>query len=267
MKNSHLLLASIFMLTQLLYADTDQIQQDSQSKIKAASLQATCSINIMKETLSYANKEKNFNPDEFSSTFKKLYDECNTFINNSEQSKLSENAWLNKKFREINTLQKDNETRNCLNQAMIQLKEFGLAATQDEKDIIIKNFFQNAENCYFQQVHRLSLSELEAHIAQWEKSEENKDYYFTLLNILIKHTPDEKYDLLQDLQELHNKKFNAFAHEIQSQISKIKNDPHDRQCLENIIKFKKMYDATQTPEEKEHLKKDFAIPYFQCKNK
>ncbi len=150
---------------------------------------------------------------------------------------------------------------------MTLLRKFDLASTQDEKDSIIQLFFKNTENCYFQQAHRIGLSELKTHIAQWEKNEEDKDYYFTLLNILIKHTPDEKDDLLQDLQELHNKKFNAFAHEIKSQISKIKNDPYDRPCLENMIKFKKMYDTTQTVEEIEELKKYFAIPYFQCKHR
>jgi len=256
------------MLTQAIDASN---QQDSQSKIKASSLQATCTIKIMKEKLSYANKEKGFNPEEFSSTFKKLYDECNTIINSPEQPKLSENAWLNKNFREIDTLQKDDETRTCFNQAISQLKQLKDSTTQEEKDCIISLFFKNAEDCSHRYALKISLPHLEAQIERWESSKDKYLYDFSIFSTFLKHTPQEQDDLEKDLQKLYSAHVNSitfeeFADNMKKKINAIKKDQNGRQCLQDLIHFKSAFNAVQTSQDKESLKNAFAIQYFQCKN-
>lgn len=276
MKKFQLFFLAIFLATDSLAANSNQSHQQIHEKTQAATLQATCTIKIMEEKLSYANKQKDFDPNETVATFKKLYDQCATVINspdnNPEQPNLSEQAWINKSFREINSLQQDDETRNCFNQAIIQIKQISQASTQDEKNAIIKTFFQNAENCSYQHALRVSLPHLEAQIQRWENNKETQRYDFELFALFLKHTPDEKDDLLQDLQQLYEAHvtqitFDEFTDNMKHKISLIKKDSSARNCLENIVKFKSAYDTTQTDEEKINLKKDFAIPYLQCKNK
>lgn len=276
MKKFQLFFLAIFIAIDSLAANSDQPQQQIHEKNQAAGLQATCTIRIMKEKLSYANKQKDFDPNETVSTFKKLYDQCTTVINSPqnspEQPNLSEQAWINKSFREISSLQQDDETRNCFNQTIMQVKQLSQAPTPDEKNAIIKTFFQNAENCSYQHALRVSLPHLEAQIQRWENNKENQLYDFELFSLYLKHTPDEKDDLQEDLQRLYQAHvtkitFDQFADNAQHTIALLKQDPTGRPCLENMIKFKAIYDAAQTAENKDNLKKDFAIPYLQCKNK
>ncbi len=273
MKPLQLFFFSILMLAQVINAN---IQQDMQPKIKAASLQATCTIKIMQEKLSYANKEKNFDPDEFASIFKKLYDECNAIINNPDNSpkqpNLSENDWINKSFREIKTLHQNNETRYCFNQAVSKLKQLAQASTEDEKDIIIKSFFKDAEDCSYQYALKLSMPHLEGQITRWENNKDNYRHNFNIFSTFIKHTPHEQDDLEADLQKLytarvHSITFEEFADNMKNDIARIQKDQNGRQCLQDLINFKSAYDAIQSSQAKEDLKKAFAIQYFQCKNK
>lgn len=261
-------------LTNLLGQTNKDFQTNNDEKIKIAKLHGFCDVQIIKKKLIYANKTENLDLNELEASFKKLYEKCSLIINTPGLPQLTEKTWTNNMIKEILTLKQDDETRNCLNKAMIKLQDIKEIQCEKNKAIIIKDFYNYIDNCLDQYSQKIALSHLDAEILRWKDNHTMKICDHTLNTIMLKNIPEEQENLEQEIQHFYKRcfpdqkiKFEQYIKNIRDMINVLKSDSQMTYCLENFLKFQAAYEKAQTEDKKNELKKSFAMTYIQCKNK
>jgi len=273
MKNLNFLLFAFYSINFNVYIISQQEETSTVEKIQYAALQGKCTIKIIKEKLTYANDpaslQEQTNIQKIAVQLKRIYDECHTIINDSnnspEQPTLSAQEWIGKSLREIYILQQDFTTRNCFNQAINELKSVQATSSNN-----VHSFFQALQDCSYQDALNVSMPHLEAAIERWEQEKEKYVCDFKIFDLLVKDNVQED-QIIESLKNIHAQyniqtDFDTFAQDIQNKRDSIQQNPAKKECLQAILQFKSIYDTTNTTKEQEILKKSFAIKYLQCKN-
>jgi len=245
-----------------------------------AQLTAECTIKIMKARLQFANNQNSLttesNQKNLVAQLYNLYDQCSTIINSShnhqKQHVLQKDQWTQNIIHEIKVLQQDAKLKNCTNQAMIQLQNLATMNNPHEKNQLVQQFFKDINDCSYERLLRISMSSAQAIVQYWKDNPDtsaNDDRFF---NFYLLHATQKQPSFDQDVKNLYdatktNFTFTEFQENLEKKISKINKDPQAPKCLEIMIKFKEMYHDAQSKREKAEVLEDFAIPYYQCKQK
>ncbi|MGZ6250851.1 MAG: hypothetical protein ACXWL2_02380 [Candidatus Chromulinivorax sp.] len=241
-------------------------------------LKDSCTINIHRIKLEAANK-KTLTQEDFQNTallLEKIYNQCESIINDQinypNQPILPKEIWINKSLGEINLLQHDTQTRDCFNVAITEINKIDPAQSEEEKQLIIKKFYEINQNCHTQHALKISVPHLKAQIERWQNNPQQCQCDIASFTLFAKHGQELQADFQTDVKKLYDQcniptTFDNFTSEIENSLKKIKNDKKAQQCLHDLIMFKKNYDAVKTDEEKDLLINNFAITYLECKNR